>query len=212
MSINKFFCEVSAFLFQNVFIALLFIILVGIIYALFIRKASNITKIIYFLLVIEIASGGIIVRWLLGKEDPESDIMIDSYYLGFAEFLTLIALLVSGVMDLIGGMKPKKKTKKKEIKVEPKEVKTITKEEALALASKDKEEEKPKKSLTINDKWMADIEILKKAKEEKEKSKEEKEEKVEKAKVVKKKASTTKKTTTKKTTAKKTTKKPVSKK
>ena len=128
-SINLLLCAISAFCFKNIFTFLLFAVIVVTLYHFFIKKLSDITNLLYFLTVIVILTGGLVIWLLPNKENIIPSIIVDAYYLGPVEFLLFIALLISIVFDVIY-LKQNKKVKNRIVK---KPVKKIDNEKDKAF-------------------------------------------------------------------------------
>ena len=119
------FCAISAFFFKNFLTFAMFLLLGYFIFKFFIQKLSNITVIIYLLLMITIFAGGVVLSFIPSKEDILCPTMINSYYLGPLTFILVISLLVSIIVDLI--KLPRNKVIEKEEKKEKKKVKKTKK-------------------------------------------------------------------------------------
>lgn len=111
-AIDLFFCSLTTILFKNFLTLILFFIVGYIILKFLIQKLSNISILLYLLLIITLFTGGLVL-WLLPKEaDPLSDEVVNSYYLGTLAFVLFVALLISVIYDLYTIYKEKNKKKK----------------------------------------------------------------------------------------------------
>ena len=121
------FCAISAFFFKNFLTFALFLLLGYFIFKYFIQKLSDITVILYFLLMITIFAGGVVLSFIPSKEDVLCPTMINSYYLGPLTLILLISLLASIIVDLIKMPRVKnvEKQEKKKIKKKKKPTKNV---------------------------------------------------------------------------------------
>ena len=174
MIINAFFCSLSSFFFSNIFTFLLFAIIVCAMWYLVIKKCNDITKIAFLALVAAIVAGGLVVGVFLRKEDPISDTMVSSYYLGVIELLASIAVVAGIILSAFEKDKKKVVKKKDVIKVVKEEVKEEKKEEPKEIKKEIKKEEKkePKRKTVVKPKKDAKPKKVSKVSKEKTKTKE----------------------------------------
>ena len=164
-SLNLLMCAIGVLLFKDILSFMLITFAIVLLYYVFIRKLSDITKVLFFLNILTIFIGGLVI-WLLPNRDGViPSIIINAYYLGPLEFILFIAFLVSAIYDIkniiIEKNKKKKeleKEKKKELsktkniefkeKVEKLEKTINDSNEKIKKIVEDKKEEKPKKKTT----------------------------------------------------------------
>ena len=93
--INSFFCSISAFFFNNIITFLLFGLLAYMLYYIVIRKLNKLSKILYFIFIVLVFASGIVLVLLPGKENVMSSCVVNSYYFGPVELVTIILLFIS---------------------------------------------------------------------------------------------------------------------
>ena len=122
------FCAVSVFFFKNFLTFAAFLLIGYLLFKYFIQKLSNISVILYLLLIISIIASGIVISLIPSKEDVLCPIMVNSYYLGPVVLTLLIGTVISVIVDLFRVFVFKKKIEKKPIiKKRTKKVKKETK-------------------------------------------------------------------------------------
>lgn len=145
--INSFFCSISAFFFKNIVTFLLFCLLSYFLYFYVIRKLNKTSRILFYIFVALIISSGIVLILLPSKENVMSSHVINSYYFGPVELITILLLFVSMLSSKCDNkvynnnlegkkvkidnieIKEKKPVRKKKVKIEKKEeTKEIIKE------------------------------------------------------------------------------------
>ena len=112
-SINLLLCAISAFCFKNIFTFLLVLVLAFVIFNYVIKKMSNTTILLYFLNILVVLIGGLVIWLLPNREGIIPNIIINAYYLGPVEVVLFISFLISLVFDIC--YLSSKKNKKKQI-------------------------------------------------------------------------------------------------
>lgn len=133
------FCALSSFIFKNFLTFALFIIICYLLLKYIISYLSNLTVILYILLITTIFAGSIVLLMLPNKEDVLGHTVVNSYYLGPLSFILLLALLLSMIFDFVHLLSKKnKKTIKKKITIEKEKIeeKNIKKEDKKDIKKK----------------------------------------------------------------------------
>ena len=126
--VNLAFCAVSVFFFKNFLTFAAFLLFGYLLFKYLIQKLSNISIILYLLLIISIIASGIVISLIPSKEDVLCPIMVNSYYLGPVVLTLLIGTIISIIVDIFRVFVFKKKIEKKPIiKKRTKKVKKETK-------------------------------------------------------------------------------------
>ena len=136
--IESFFCSISAFFFKYLFTFVLFIAVSYLIYNYFIKRFNRITNILYFIFLLMVTAGGIVLVLLPSKENVMSPHVITSYYLAPLQLIVLISLFISILLSTDNSISKKvikkKVTPKKEAVIQ--EVEPVKKEVTIQKKEK----------------------------------------------------------------------------
>ena len=148
--INSFFCSISAFFFKNILTFLLFCLLSYFLYFYVIRKLNKISRILFYIFIALVFASGVVLILLPSKENVMSSHVINSYYFGPVELVTILLLFVSMLSSKFDSKVYNNNLEAKKIKVtniEIEEKKSIRNQETKRKVKEDTKEKKksPKK-------------------------------------------------------------------